>query len=155
MQDSAIRTWLVDRSRAAKQQAAGVMATLGGVRATYYRDGDHYDLRLERAAVEVDERGVGVVAQARPGDREHRGRRLRPGRDRAARATTRATASRATTAVRRSPCSGSRSSSPGRACGPGSKPGAAIRSVDIMPTVLRALGIPETYPTDGRAYRLP
>ena len=32
---------------------------------------------------------------------------------------------------------------------------AQIRSVDIMPTVLQALGIPETYRTDGRAYRLP
>ncbi len=44
MQDSAIRTWLVDRSRTAKRDAARVMATLGGVRATYVLDGDHYDL---------------------------------------------------------------------------------------------------------------
>ena len=30
-----------------------------------------------------------------------------------------------------------------------------VRSVDIMPTILRAMGIEETHPTDGRAYRLP
>ncbi|MGH3519814.1 MAG: hypothetical protein ACRDQ7_20975 [Haloechinothrix sp.] len=34
-------------------------------------------------------------------------------------------------------------------------PGAPIRSVDIMPTVLRALGIPVTAPHDGIAYPLP
>ncbi len=33
--------------------------------------------------------------------------------------------------------------------------GAPIRSVDIMPTVLRALGIPATAPHDGTAYPLP
>ena len=37
----------------------------------------------------------------------------------------------------------------------GARPRDDMRSVDIMPTVLRALGIPETHWTDGRAYRLP
>ena len=32
---------------------------------------------------------------------------------------------------------------------------AEIRSVDIMPTVLRAMGIRPTYPMDGVAYELP
>lgn len=32
---------------------------------------------------------------------------------------------------------------------------APVRSVDILPTVLRQLGIQESYPLDGRAYRLP
>ena len=32
---------------------------------------------------------------------------------------------------------------------------APIRSVDIMPTVLRHLGIPKSYPMDGIAYKLP
>jgi hypothetical protein len=31
----------------------------------------------------------------------------------------------------------------------------AVRSVDITPTVLRALGIPVTAPIDGNGYRLP
>jgi hypothetical protein len=30
-----------------------------------------------------------------------------------------------------------------------------VRSVDVMPTILRAMRIEETHPTDGRAYRLP
>ena len=37
----------------------------------------------------------------------------------------------------------------------GAKPGGAIRSVDILPTVLRALGIPQTHAMDGKAYQLP
>ena len=45
MQDSAIRTWLTDTSTDAKKEAADVMATLGGVRATYYLDGNRYRLR--------------------------------------------------------------------------------------------------------------
>ena len=32
---------------------------------------------------------------------------------------------------------------------------APVRSVDIMPTILKALGIPATYPMDGVAYSLP
>jgi hypothetical protein len=31
----------------------------------------------------------------------------------------------------------------------------AVRSVDIMPTVLRQLGIAPTYPMDGKAWQLP
>ena len=38
---------------------------------------------------------------------------------------------------------------------PGARPRDDMRSVDIMPTVLRALGIPETHWNDGHAYRLP
>lgn len=37
----------------------------------------------------------------------------------------------------------------------GRSPGTPIRSVDITPTILRELGIAETFPTDGTAYRLP
>jgi hypothetical protein len=32
---------------------------------------------------------------------------------------------------------------------------APVRSVDIMPTILRAMGIEATHPMDGHAYRLP
>ena len=32
---------------------------------------------------------------------------------------------------------------------------AEVRSVDIMPTVLRAMGIQPTFPMDGVAYALP
>ena len=37
----------------------------------------------------------------------------------------------------------------------GSHPQASIRSVDIMPTVLRSMGIRESHPTDGKAYDIP
>ena len=30
-----------------------------------------------------------------------------------------------------------------------------VRSVDIMPTILKAMGISPTHPMDGRAYTLP
>jgi type I phosphodiesterase/nucleotide pyrophosphatase len=43
-QDSAIRTWLTDTSDAAKRSAAKVMATLPDVIATYRLDGRHYRL---------------------------------------------------------------------------------------------------------------
>jgi arylsulfatase A-like enzyme len=154
MQDSAIRTWLVDRSRAAKRDAARVMATLGGVRATYVLDGNHYDLvwnapRSQWAKKEwawwrkhsqeivntaAADYGPDVIGLLRDGASygvagDHGG---------------------AQEAVQRIPIVFS---------GPGvranARPGAAIRSVDIMPTVLKALGIPETHPTDGKAYRLP
>jgi arylsulfatase A-like enzyme len=32
---------------------------------------------------------------------------------------------------------------------------APVRSVDIMPTILKAMGIEATYPMDGVAYPLP
>ena len=154
MQDSAIRTWLVDRSRTAKRDAARVMATLGGVRATYVLDGDHYDLvwnaprsrwtnaewawwrkhGQEIVNTAAADYGPDVIGLLRDGASygvagDHGG---------------------AQEAVQRIPIVFS-----GPGVRAGSKPGTAIRSVDIMPTVLQALGIPETYPTDGRAYRLP
>ncbi|HWM10807.1 MAG TPA: alkaline phosphatase family protein [Solirubrobacteraceae bacterium] len=46
-QDSAVRTWLTDTSTAAKREAARVMATLPDVIASYQLDGRRY--RLERA----------------------------------------------------------------------------------------------------------
>ena len=46
-QDSAIRTWLTDTSRAAKREAAGVMATLPDVIASYRLSDDGSRYRLE------------------------------------------------------------------------------------------------------------
>jgi hypothetical protein len=48
-QDSAIRTWLTDTSDAAKRSAAGVMATLPDVIATYRLDADEQRYRLVTA----------------------------------------------------------------------------------------------------------
>lgn len=43
-QDSAVRTWLVEQSTAKKKEAAAVMATLPSVIASYYRQGGKYVL---------------------------------------------------------------------------------------------------------------
>lgn len=154
MQDSAIRTWLLDDSWSAKKQAAKVMATLGGVRATYVLKGDRYQLVwnahrsrwtssewswwrrhgqeiVDTAAADYGPDVIGLLR-----DNASYGVAGDPGG--------------AQEKVQRIPIIFS---------GPGVKDGArprtALRSVDIMPTVLRALGIPETHWTDGRAYRLP
>ena len=155
MQDSAIRTWLVDRSWSAKRDAARVMSTLAGVRrrtsspvtATgwlwhaprsqwtssewqwWRRHGQEI---VDTAAADYGADVIGLLrddaSYGVAGD--HGG---------------------AQENVQRIPIvfsgPGVRRRRHGRA--------SAIRSVDIMPTVLRALGIPETHWTDGRAYRLP
>ena len=73
MQDSAIRTWLVDDSGQAKLRAARVMSTLGGVRATYVLRGRPLPPGLERAPLKRWTASEwNVVAQARPGDRRTR-----------------------------------------------------------------------------------
>jgi arylsulfatase A-like enzyme len=154
MQDSAIRTWLVDRSWAAKRRAARVMSTLGGVRATYVRADDRYHLVwhaarsrwtrsewrwwrehgqeiVDTAAAEYAPDVIGLLrnnaSYGVAGD--HGGAQKR---------------------VQRIPVVFS-----GPGVDAGARPRGEIRSVDIMPTVLHALGIPETHRTDGRAYRLP
>jgi hypothetical protein len=154
MQDSAIRTWLINRTTADKQQAAGVMATLAGVRASYYRDGDHYQLawRAPRAQwtraewswwlkhgqeivdTEAADYGPDVIGllqnDASYGVKgDHGG---------------------AQESVQRIPII---FSGPGARAG--AKPSAALRSVDILPTVLRAMGISPTHSMDGVAHRLP
>jgi hypothetical protein len=154
MQDSAIRTWLVDRSWSAKKDAARVMSTLGGVRATYVLAGDRYRLTwhaprshwrasewqwwrqhgqeiVDTAAADYGADVIGLLrddaSYGVAGD--HGG---------------------AQESVQRIPIVFS-----GPGVRAGARPHDAMRSVDIMPTVLRSLGIPKTHWTDGRAYRLP
>jgi len=153
MQDSAIRTWLVDRTLRDKQIAAGVMATLGGVRATYYRTGGHYELAWnaprgqwshsewnwwkdhgqEIVDTEAADYGPDVIGLLRDnasyGVAGDHGGAQKP--------------------VQRIPIVFS-----GPGVDDGATPHAAIRSVDILPTVLMALGVAPTYPMDGRAYSL-
>jgi hypothetical protein len=154
MQDTAIRTWLKDRSPSAKRRAADVMATLGGVRASFYRDGGHYVLRhrAPRSELSQDERRwfdrhaqeivdteaadygpdvIGLLADETSygvkGD--HGG---------------------AQEAVQRIPIVFY-----GAGVRPGTSPGRAIRSVDILPTVLSELGVRPTHRMDGRAVTVP
>ena len=154
MQDSAIRSWLVDRSRPAKRQAASVMATLGGVRATYYRTGTSYRLHWQAPRAEwtraewrwhqrhaqeiVDTMAAGYAADVVglladdtsygvAGD--HGG---------------------AQESVQRIPIVFA-----GAGVRPGTTPQAAMRSVDIMPTILTEMGIAKTRWTDGKSKRVP
>jgi hypothetical protein len=154
MQDTAIRTWLKDRSPAAMERAADVMATLGGVRATYYRVGGHYQLRwqapqsafgadewdwyVDHAQEIVDTEAaaygpdvIGLLADDTSygvaGD--HGG---------------------AQEAVQRIPIIFR-----GAGVKAGHAPGTPLRSVDILPTVLREMGIAQTHAMDGHGYPLP
>jgi hypothetical protein len=154
MQDSAIRTWLKDRSTSAKQQAADVMSTLGGVRASFYRDGDHYVLRhraprsefsreelqwfdahaQEIVDTEAADYGPDVIGLLGDGvgygvKGDHGG---------------------AQESVQRIPIVFY-----GASVRPGTSPGGAIRSVDILPTVLSELGIRASRRMDGRAFTVP
>lgn len=154
MQDSAIRTWLIDQSKAKKKQAADVMATLGGVRASYYLDGNRYKLRwaaprsqwgndawqwykkhgqeiVNTAAAPYGPDVIGLLANNTSygvkGD--HGG---------------------AQESVQRIPIIFS-----GPGIKAGKKPGIQLRSVDITPTILRELGITPSQRLDGKAYPLP
>jgi hypothetical protein len=154
MQDSAIRTWLKTADRASKVQAADVMRTLGGVRAVYTKDGDHYVKRWQAPRAQWGKREfawhrkhsqeivdtqaalygpdvIGLLADDTSygvkGD--HGG---------------------AQESVQRIPIVFY-----GAGIKAGRTPGTPMRSVDITPTILRELGIRETAPTDGVAYKLP
>jgi arylsulfatase A-like enzyme len=154
MQDSAIRTWLKDHTVPKRKQAADVMATLGGVRASYYRVRDHYRLRWQaprsrfgkaewawhrRHAQEIVDTEaapygpdvIGLLADDTSygvkGD--HGGSQE---------------------AVQRIPILFR-----GGGVRAGREPGTALRSVDILPTILRELRIRASSPMDGRSSPLP
>ena len=153
MQDSAIRTWLTDRSLAEKRRAAKVVGEMPGVIASYYRTGRNYDLhtRIDRELLTDSELAwfrrhaqeiVNTQAAAYGPDvigLLHDSSSYGVAGDHGG----------AQESVQRIPIV---------FYGAGvdaSRQRGHIRSVDIMPTVLRELGIDETYPTDGRAYTLP
>jgi hypothetical protein len=151
-QDSAIRTWLTDTSDAAKTSAAQVMATLPSVTATYRLDGNRYRLvTANRGAMNRSERRywsrhaqeiVNTMAADYAADvvgllkdntsygvaGDHGG---------------------AQKPVQEIPIVFA-------GAGVGShNPHRALRSVDILPTVLRAMGIKAGPGLDGKAARLP
>jgi hypothetical protein len=154
MQDSAIRTWLVKRSVKAKKQAADVMATLGGVRASYYRSGSHYTLRWQaprskfgkaewawyrkhgQEIVNTEAASYGPDVIGLLADKTSYGVAGDHGG--------------AQESVQRIPIVFH-----GAGVKAGATPGKAIRSVDILPTMLRELGIKKMHPMDGRTYKLP
>ncbi len=153
MQDSAIRTWLTDTSEASKIQAADVMATLGGVRAAYYRTGDHYTLRSATPRKDwsksewkwFQDHGQEIVdTEAAPYGPDVIG--LLADNTSYGVAGDHGGAQRSVQSI------------PIVFAGPGVKagkhPNTEIRSVDITPTILREMGITPNQPLDGSAYPL-
>jgi hypothetical protein len=151
-QSTAIETWLTERTPARKQEAALAMRTLPGVIATYIRDGDHY-------ALDSTDTSTPMTESVRRWWRQH-GQELvdTMAADHSADVVG-LLADRtsygvygdhggAQEEVQRIPmvfwAHGIERE----------RPGSPFRSVDIMPTVLRTLGIPLTRPVDGRAHRL-
>ncbi len=153
MQDSAIRTWLDVTTAEAKKQAADVMATLGGVRASFYRAGNHYKLHWQAPRSQWGDsewqwykrHGQEIVnTEAAPYGPDVIGL--------LANNTSYGVAGDhggAQQSVQEIPIVFS-----GPGIKPGSTPNEAIRSVDILPTLLRAMNIPRE-DMDGRAYSLP
>ena len=156
MQDSAVRTWLNDPTTTAKRQAADVMATLGGVRASYYLSDneDHYVLRwraprsawtasewswwqehgqeiVDTAAAPYGPDVIGLLADdTNYGVAGDHGGAQKP--------------------VQRIPIVFY-----GAGVDSGEYPRDEMRSVDILPTILKHMDIRQTHRMDGKAYRLP
>ena len=154
-QSTAIETWLIDQAAAKKAEMAKVMATLPGVIATYVKseDGNRYVLQCNKTSTRMTAsefmwwllHGQEIVnTMASPGAADvvglladktsygvygdHGGAQMD---------------------VQRVPMA---------FYAPGIKhvvTSARFRTVDIMPTVLRTMGITPTAPMDGSAYRLP
>ena len=151
--DSMVRVWLKSRTAEDKAEAARIMARLPDASASWVRTGNRYELASK-------------VRWGRMGAKEERWFRrnaqtllntaaAKYGADFIATMVNNTTYSVAgdhggiQKQVQRIPIVFG-----GGAVG-GRDLDARVRSVDVMPTILRAMGIEETHPTDGRAYRLP
>ena len=154
MQDSAIRTWLQDRSLASKEQAADVMAKLPGVIASFYRTGSDYTMRwrinrtfLSRGEYRWFTRHAQEIVNTEAAKYGPDVIGLLHDRSSYGVAGDHGGAQRS---VQRIPIVFY-----GAGATAGSTPSAQLRSVDIMPTVLKAMGIARTHRTDGVAFPLP
>jgi arylsulfatase A-like enzyme len=152
--DSMLRVWLKDQSRAKVDEAAAAMRTMAAVTAVWRRHGDHYD-RVSRVRwyrmhssgerrwfaskahelvdTEAAAYGPDLIATL-PDDTTYSVAGDHGGVQRA---------------TQRIPIVFAGAGLSGRDLR------APVRSVDIMPTVLKALGIRPTFPMDGVAYALP
>ena len=149
-QSTGIETWLKDHSKARKVQAAAIMKTLPGVIASYYRTGDHYALAGTNSMTPRErwwwnQHGqtiVDTMASSNGPDvvgllhnrtsygvyGDHGG---------------------ATEESQRVPMV---FWSPGMAFH--NNTSATFHTTDVLPTILRAMGIPLTHPVDGQARSL-
>ena len=151
-QSTAIETWLKNTAPAERRAAAKVMRTLPGVVATYVRSGDHYELDSTDTAARM--RGRQLAWWKQHGQElvdtmaaDHSADVVGLLADRTSYGVY-GDHGGAQEEVQRIPmvfwAEGIEHADPG----------SAFRSVDIMPTVLRTMGIPLTHRVDGRAYRL-
>ncbi|QBR91805.1 alkaline phosphatase family protein [Nocardioides euryhalodurans] len=152
--DSSLNVWLEDRSRASVAEAAAVMKRLPDVTAVWQRRGDHFD-RVSR--VRWDRMTSG-------GERSWFARKAQELVDTQAAPygpDLVATLPDDTTYSVLGDHGGIQRTSQqipivfAGAGLSGKDLRAEVRSVDIMPTILRALGITPSYDMDGKAYRLP
>ncbi len=152
--DSMLRVWLKDQSAAKVDEAAAAMQSMAAVTAVWQRDGDHYDrvspVRWDRMKSAGERRWFADKAQelvdtqaalygpdliaTLPDDTTYSVLGDHGGIQRAAQQI------------------------PIVFAGAGLSNDdlySEVRSVDIMPTILRAMGITATFPMDGHAYALP
>jgi arylsulfatase A-like enzyme len=152
--DSSLNVWLKDQSPAALAEAVKVMTRLPDVTAVWRRDGDHYD-RVSR--VRWGRMGSGSEKSwfARKAQELVDTQAADYGPDLVATLPDDTTYSvlgdhggiqRSSQRIPIVFAGADLSSKDLRA---------QVRSVDIMPTILKAMGIPPTYAMDGTAYRLP
>jgi hypothetical protein len=152
--DSSLNIWLHDQSPAKVAEAAGIMATMPDVTAVWRNDGDHFTLvspvRYDLMATKAERQWFDKHAQ------ELVSTQAAPyGPDLIATLPDNTTYSVAgdhggiQRAAQQIPIVFA-------GAGLSSKDVTApVRSVDIMPTILRAMGIAPTYPMDGVGYPLP
>lgn len=152
-QSTAIETWLTDQSAAKKHEAALAMRTLPGVIATYIRDGDHYN--LDTATKTSTKMTLAEFIWWRQHGQELVNAMAFDG----AADVVGLLADNTGYGVYGDHGGAQKGGQkiPMVIFGPGVKHEvnpAGFRLVDIMPTVLKTMGIPLTHAVDGRAYTL-
>ncbi len=152
MQDSAIRTWLDDASPARLTEAADVMSTLPGVVASYYREGDHYVRAWQSPSAPASKSERKWLKKHAQELVDTTAASYGPDviglLDSSTSYGVRGDHGGAQESVQRIPIV---FAGPGVA--KGAVPGAKMRSVDILPTILSELGIRPTHAMDGKAFK--
>jgi hypothetical protein len=148
-QSTAIEAWLITQSRELKVHTANVMKTMPGVAATYVRDGDHYVLIAKNKMTSAENSWWSTHGQELVDTMAFAGGPDVIGllKDRTGYGIY-GDHGGAQQDVQRIPMV---------MWADGIQPstrGTAFRLVDVMPTVLRAMGIPQMAPMDGTAYNL-
>jgi hypothetical protein len=149
-QSTSIQTWLKDASSSKRAKALKVMKKLPGVIATYWRQGGRYVLNDKNPMTPSDkswwkETAQGIVNNMADSN----------GPDLVALLANEVSYGAygdhggASEPVQRVPMVFWSSSMTA-----GNNTGTAFKTPDVMPTILRALGIEQTYPTDGKARSL-